>query len=85
MSQTVTIPLTEPITKDGRPLDAITIRRPKSGDLRRMDRVKGGDLDKTLFLIGTLAELTPAEVDEIDAADLTAISEVIEDFTGRAG
>lgn len=79
-----TITLRRPILKDGAELSTITLRRPKVGDLRRMDKVAGTDLSKTLWMIGTLAELTPAEVDEIDAADLEAIGEVVSGFTAKA-
>ncbi|MCG5240105.1 phage tail assembly protein [Azospirillum doebereinerae] len=79
-----TIALSEPIVVGGRTLAEITLRRPKTGDLRRMDKVTGGDLTKTLWMIGTLAELSPAEVDEIPADDLPRIADVVAGFTGTA-
>lgn len=85
MAESKTVPLTAPITVGGRPIDSVTIRRPRVGDLRRMDAAGKTNLDKTLWLIGALAELTPEEVDQIDAHDLTAIGAVVADFTGVAG
>ncbi|RJF81135.1 phage tail assembly protein [Azospirillum cavernae] len=78
------IPLPEPITIGGRVLTEIILRRPKTGDLRRMDKVGGSDLNKTLWMIGALAELSPAEVDDIPADVLPLIAEVVADFTGTA-
>jgi len=78
-----TVTLSVPVTVGGRTIADVTLRRPKVGDLRRMDKQKGSDLDKTLWMISTLAELTPQEVDEIDAGDLEAIAEVVAGFTGK--
>ncbi|MBP2227539.1 hypothetical protein J2847_000819 [Azospirillum agricola] len=77
------VALSVPIAIDGQETTDITLRRPKVADLRRMDAVKGGDLSKTLWMIGQLAGLSPQEVDEIDAGDLEAIAEVVAGFTGR--
>lgn len=72
-----------PFTVNGLETSQITLRRPKVADLRRMDAVKGGDLAKTLWMIGQLAGLSPQEVDEIDAGDLEAIAEVVAGFTRK--
>jgi hypothetical protein len=78
-SQTIT--LKHPITVAGATIETLTLRRPKAGDFRRMDKISGGDLDKILFLVSALASLSPAEVDDLDGEDLTAVSEVITGFT----
>ncbi|CAO3418778.1 phage tail assembly protein [Azospirillum doebereinerae] len=75
--------LAAPFTVNGLEISELTLRRPKVADLRRMDAVKGGDLAKTLWMIGQLAGLSPQEVDEIDAGDLEAIAEVVAGFTGK--
>jgi len=85
MADPNSIPLSVPITVQGRTIDTVTLRRPKVGDLRRMEKAGGGDLDKTLFLIGALAEMSPAEVDDLDARDLERIGQVVAGFTGTAG
>jgi len=79
----VTIDLLVPVTVQGRTLTSVTLRRPKVGDLRRMDKVKGSEMERTLHLIGQLAELSPAEVDELDAADLATLGDVVTGFTAR--
>lgn len=78
------ITLTEPITRDGMTIDTITLRRPKVGDIRRMDKVKGSDLEKTLWMIGALTDLSPDEVDALDASDLNVLAKKIEGFTNPA-
>ena len=40
----VTIDLLVPVTVQGRNLASVTLRRPKVGDLRRMDKVKGSEM-----------------------------------------
>ena len=79
-----TIKLSEPVTHEGREITEVILRRPKVGDLRRMDKVDGSDMEKTLWLLGVLGEMTPAEVDKIDAADLEALANAIAGFTGKA-
>jgi len=85
MTTTTQITLSAPLHVEGRTINTVTLRRPKAGDLRRMEKAGGADLDKTLFLIGALAEMTPAEVDELDAKDLERIGQVVAGFTGTAG
>ena len=79
-----TIKLSEPVAHEGRDITEVTLRRPKVGDLRRMDKVGGSDMEKTLWLLGVLSEMTPDEVDKIDAADLEALADAIAGFTGKA-
>ena len=59
----VTIDLLVPVTVQGRNLASVTLRRPKVGDLRRMDKVKGSEMERTLYLIGQLAEPYEASID----------------------
>lgn len=78
------VPLSWPIKRDGVSVASLTLRRVKSGDLRRLDSQSGGEGAKTLWLVGRLSGLAPTEVDEIDAIDLAVISAVVEVFTGMA-
>lgn len=83
MSQT--IPLAFPVTVNGRTMTEITLRRPKTGDLRAMDKkTNASEFEKTMWMIGTLGELTPAEVDAIDAADFKTLAETIAGFMSKA-
>jgi hypothetical protein len=66
------------------PLDGVEeveLRRPKVRDLRKMDKVKG-DLAKSVALIADLTELSPDQVEELDAADFTAISDIVAGWVG---
>lgn len=74
--------LAVPITFEGREVSEITLRRLKGKDIRDMER-HGSDVEKTFFIIGRLASLPPEAVDELDAADFEAVSEIIEGFMGR--
>lgn len=81
--KTKTITLDMPIQVEGREITQVTLRRPKVGDIRRMDKQGGSDLEKTLWLLSTLGELTPEEVDELDGGDLEKLADVVGDFTGE--
>ncbi len=83
MSQT--IPLSFPIEIGGRTISDVTIRRPKVGDLRRMEKHKGSDFDRTMRVLADLTELAPEELDELDTSDLQALSKVLEGFMGSTG
>lgn len=73
------IALTYPIQAHGETVDALTVRRPRVKDLRTLDEAKG-DIAKTASLIGALCELTPREVDQLDAADFTRLGQAVADF-----
>lgn len=60
-------------------LTEVTMRRPKARDLRVMDRYPG-KVAQALALIQTLSGLNPAQVDELDAEDVTGLSEIVGDF-----
>lgn len=81
MTNANSVPLQVAITVQGVEVSTLNVRRPRAGDLRRMEVAKGGDLAKTFWLIGQLTDLTPEEVDQIDAADLDTLGGVIEGFT----
>ncbi len=74
-----TIKLKHPITADGVELKEITLRRPKVRDLEKIDKVEG-PIAKAVALIADLAEITPDQVRELDAADFTAIEGEVSDF-----
>lgn len=74
--------LTEPISVEGRTIDAIELRRIKGKDIRDMDSQES-NIDKTAFIICRLADLPPEAFDEMDAADIEAVSKIVEGFMGR--
>lgn len=57
----------------------VTLRRPKGKDLRVMDR-HPGKMAQSLALIAALSGLTTAQVDELDAEDITGLGEIVGDF-----
>lgn len=74
------IQLSRPFTHGGRHIDRITLRRPIVRDIRGMDRVAGSQMEKVVWLLTQLAELSFDEVDLIDGQDLVRIGEVVEGF-----
>ncbi len=79
MRYTLKFPVDNP---DGTALTVVELRRPKGRDMRAL-RSAQTDLDKSLVLIANLASLTPAQVDEMDGEDITALSGIVADFFGE--
>jgi hypothetical protein len=84
----IVYPLKHPIETTFRPnggeartevLSEVTMRRPKARDLRVLDRYPG-KIAQALALIQTLSGLNQAQVDELDAEDVTGLSEIVGDF-----
>lgn len=59
--------------------NTVRLRRPRAGDTRRMEAVKG-DVARGFWMISQLAELSPAEVDALDSFDVNVLGEVIAFF-----
>lgn len=76
-----TIELEYPIEIDGVEIKSLRLRRPKVRDLQVMEREKT-DMAKTIMLIANLAEITPEQVQEMDAGDFARVSEVVMGFLG---
>lgn len=80
--KTVTHTLIEPVEFEGKEHTEITLRRLKAKDLKDF-RNDNDDMGQTLKIIGRLSGWPPEGVEELDAADLAAIGDIIEGFTGR--
>ncbi len=78
-----TIQLEYPIEAEGRTITAITLRRPKARDLKKMERSSGGDIAKSIEFVADLAELPPAAIEELDGADFQCLSGVVAGFLGK--
>lgn len=78
--ENVTVQLSYPIKAHGETLLALTLRRPKVGDLRAVDGL--GDMGKLAKLIERCAGIPATSVDQIDAVDVAALGEVIGGFLG---
>jgi hypothetical protein len=79
MSDRITYTLKFPVTVAGQVTEALSLRRPKARDLIRANKIKD-DLEKIATMIGDLAEVTPAMVQELDAADFAAVGELVGNF-----
>ena len=76
------VKLAEPIMVGDQKLTEVTLRRPKVKDLRALDHldVNANDLTRGVEMAAILTGLTPETIDELDAADFAAISDVIAGF-----
>jgi hypothetical protein len=81
LSKTYT--LKHPIFDFGEPVTVVSIRRVKGKDLRKMAPYATPE-EKSLAAISALTGLSQTAVDELDAEDIEAISEIIQDFTQRS-
>jgi hypothetical protein len=78
-----TVTLKYPLEREGEePIKELTIREPTGKDLKQMDKAKGGHMAKVMALIPRLCSegVTPAELDDMCAADITSLGEVVADF-----
>ena len=78
----IEIPLREPVTLNGASVGVLRLRRPKVRDLEAIDKVPG-ETAKTVALIANLAEWTPDQVRELDAADFAAASKAVAEMLGN--
>lgn len=56
---------------------------PKVRDLEAIDKISGETV-KTVMLIANLAEWTPVQVHELDAADCSAASKAVAEMLGNS-
>jgi len=80
----ITHKLLIPVHFEGITHDAITIRRVKVKDLRGL-KMENVSIDEMLTLIVKLTGWPPEGVDELDQADLEAISNIISGFSKARG
>ncbi|GIX31360.1 MAG: hypothetical protein KatS3mg124_1832 [Porticoccaceae bacterium] len=79
---TITIQLREPVEINGAKIGVLKLRRPKVRDLEAIDKIQG-ETAKTVALIANLAEWTPDQVRELDAADFAAASKAVAEMLGN--
>lgn len=81
-SNTTPVALAIPVEWQGQKIAEVAVRRPKVKDLRVIDAASRdkSQLDQGAAMIAQLTGLHPDAVDELDAQDFTAISEVIAGF-----
>jgi hypothetical protein len=78
----IEITLREPVTLNGASIGVLRLRRPKVRDLEAIDKVSG-ETAKTVALIANLAEWTPDQVRELDAADFASASKAVAEMLGN--
>lgn len=79
---TETVTLEFPIEVDGVSVDSLTVRRPTVRDQLLMDKMKGSETEKGVKYIANLCEVAPSDIEQLDAADFLALSEVVQGFVG---
>lgn len=72
------IALAHPIVVDGKTTTTVQFRRAKARDLQAIEKRETDDPDEgqlahLVWLIGLLTGLSPAELDELDTADLKTL------------
>lgn len=83
MTDTASVKLVRPINVEERMITEVTIRRPKVRDLRAMEKMRepeGTELDQGIAMAAALCDLPLEAMDDMDAADFAAISEVLGGF-----
>ena len=83
MSKPRTVRLSQPIVWEGKTVTEVQVRRPKVKDLRAMERDgtnPASQIDQGVAMAALLTELPIAMIDEMDAVDFAAVSEVIAGF-----
>ena len=87
MTDATRVKLVRPLNVDGQMITEVTIRRPKVRDLRAMEKTREPgftELDQGIAMAAALCDLPLAAMDEMDASDFAAISEVLGGFLPKA-
>lgn len=87
MTDTARVKLVRPIRVEERLVTEVAIRRPKVRDLRAMEKMRepsSTELDQGIAMAATLCDLPLEAMDEMDAADFAAISEMLGGFLLKA-
>jgi hypothetical protein len=87
MTDTTGVKLVRPLNVEGQMITDVTIRRPKVRDLRALEKAREPgftELDQGIAMAAALCDLPLAVMDEMDAGDFAAISEVLGGFLPKA-
>ncbi len=77
------VTLVRPISVEERMITEVTVRRPRVRDLRAMEKLREPgttDLDQGIVMAAALCDLPLDAMDDMDAGDFAAISEVLGGF-----
>lgn len=78
------ITLDHPFTFEGEEVTELTIRRPKMRDMKKAQKHKD-DMEKSIYMIADLAEVSPELVEELDTEDFGKVSAKVGEFMGVSG
>ena len=83
MTDTSRLKLSHPVKVGDKPVAEVTIRRPKVRDLRALERAREpgmNQMEQSIAMAAALCDLPVETMDDMDATDFAAISEVITSF-----
>jgi hypothetical protein len=78
-----TLPLVAPLTVGDKVISELSVRRPKVRDLREVEAAGTANMtefDRAIAMAQRLCDLPDGVVEEMDAADFAALSEIIAGF-----
>lgn len=87
MTDTASVKLVRPIKFENQMITEVAIRRPKVRDLRALEKARepgATELDQGIAIAAALCDLPLSAMDEMDAGDFAAISEVLGGFLPKA-
>ncbi len=87
MTDTATVKLSHPLTVGDKTIAEVTIRRPRVRDLRALERAREpgmNEMDQSIAMAAALCQIPAEAMDDMDATDFAAISEVITSFFPQA-
>jgi len=76
------ITLDFPIKIDGATIGELSLRRPTVKDMRVARNSAKDDASQEIALIANLAQITPADVENLDIADFVKVQNVLKGFFG---
>ncbi len=80
--ESIVITLASPIMAHGETLTMLTLRRPKARELRSMPMRANMVMGDLYDVAAACADVPASSIDQLDAADLMQVMEVIGDFLG---
>lgn len=81
------VKLSHPLKVGEKTISEVTVRRPKVRDLRAMEEARksrASEMEQGIAMAATLCDIPLSAMDDMDAADFAAVSEVIGRFFPQA-
>ncbi|MCX4025038.1 phage tail assembly protein [Endozoicomonas sp. SM1973] len=83
MSELIT--LNYPIERNGEVINEVTLRRPKTKDMKNIEKRGGGEISQSIHMIADLSGLDIKTIEELDAADFQRLNDVVAGFLDSTG